>query len=102
MGKARRRQGTGIKREGSTREVRPGSRPIRRRRLQSEGDPPRIGQRQPAIAREGKEREKRAIAVVAQIEDAREAHSRVPWFVPIAVAILALDQVSDAARYCRM
>src|SRR5437588_10825946 len=74
----------------------------RRRTLQTERDSARIGHRQPPVAGQRPEREEGAITVVAQIEHAREADRGVPRLVPIAIAVLAGDQIGDAARHRRV
>src|ERR1700722_19766746 len=55
-----------------------------------------VSGRETAKAGERPERKEGAIAVIAQIKDAWEADRVVPWLIPGAVAILALDQIGDA------
>src|SRR5947207_6758268 len=72
------------------------------RSLQAECHPRGIGHRQPAIAGERPQRKKHAVTVIAQVEDARKPDRGVPGLVPIAVPILAGEQVGDAARHRRV
>src|SRR5262249_52372052 len=51
------------------------------------------------VAGEREQREKRPVAVVTQVENPGEPDGRVPRLVPIAVAVLALDQIRNAARH---
>ena len=54
---------------------------------------------QVAIARQRPEREKGAVAVIAQIEHAGEAHRRIGFLVPEPVRLLRLHEEADAARH---
>src|SRR5438045_5756887 len=71
----------------------PGSRLGGRQGLQSVDNPPRVGQRQPPVPRQRKEREEGAIGVIAQAEEARQTDRGVPRLVCIAVAVLGRDEV---------
>src|SRR3984893_8613029 len=68
----------------------------------AESDPSTASCRQPPITSKSPKREKGAVAVVAQIKDAREADGGVPGLVPISVLFLGIHQVVDAADSRRM
>ncbi len=55
-----------------------------------------------AVARQRQQREEQAVAVVAQVEHAREADGGVGLLVPFAVAPLRAAQVVDALRHRRV
>ena len=51
-----------------------------------------------AITREGPERKKGAIAVIAKIEHAGKAHRRVPFLIPQPMRLLPIEQKLNTAR----
>src|SRR5271169_830574 len=57
----------------------------------------RIAPRQAPIPGKRPQREESAVAVIAQVKDARETDRGVPGLVPVAVFVLAVDQVCDPA-----
>src|SRR6266446_3622275 len=68
----------------------------------AEADPSTASRPQPPITSERPERKEGAVAVVAQIKDAREADGGVPGLVPISVLVLGIHQEIDAADNRRM
>src|SRR5262249_36907912 len=65
-------------------------------------NPPHIAAREIAVARQGPKRKIFRIAVVAQIEHAREPGRGIARLVPEAVGALVIDEIFDAARHRRM
>src|ERR1700722_12556525 len=64
--------------------------------------PARVATPQIAVARQCQQREIPAIAVVAQVEHARETNGIVWQFTPFSGPALGCHQVFDAARYRRI
>src|SRR5271165_2003061 len=58
---------------------------------------PRVASRQTAIPGNRTKREDGAIAVVTQVKNARETDCGIPGLVPVAVLVLAVDQICDPA-----
>src|SRR5215471_7411125 len=56
-----------------------------------------IASRQAAIPCKYPERKKGPVTMIAQVEYPRETDCCIPGFIPIALLILAVHQVSDAA-----
>src|SRR6516162_2069203 len=63
---------------------------------------PRVAPRQTAKPGESPQRKERAVAVIPQVKDARETDRSVPGLVPVAVFVLAVDQICDPASDRRM
>src|SRR6516225_10289414 len=57
----------------------------------------RIGILEVAVARERPQREEFRVAVITQVEHARETRSRVAWLVPETVVALRVCQIVDPA-----
>src|SRR5580693_969116 len=63
---------------------------------------PRVSSRQTAKPGESPEREEGAVAVITQVENPRETDGGVPGLVPVAVLVLAVDQICDPASNGRI
>src|ERR1700756_806164 len=63
---------------------------------------PRVASRQTAKPGESPQREESAVAMIPQVKDARETDRSVPGLVPVAIFVLAVDQVCDPASNRRM
>src|SRR5258706_7697899 len=62
----------------------------------------RVAPRQTAKPGESPEREEGAVAVITQVENPRKTDGGVPGLVPVAVLVLAVDQICDPASDRRM